>query len=217
MRRIALALFIGLATAGFATVAPIATSPAHAASALDCFSKDMELRINGCTELLKSPLGPDEKAQAYASRALGLSIKGWYAEAIKDYDRSLELVPNSAVPLNNRAWAYFRWGKPAEGRDDVEKSITLDPTSGPSFDTRAHIAQALGDPKSALVDYKRAMTFGGTAMTKMYQCGLTEHGLYKGPLDGIQNQELNDALAQCVEDVACDPLPADEECRFGVS
>jgi tetratricopeptide (TPR) repeat protein len=212
MRRIALAALIGLATAGL-----FAPAPAKAASALDCFSQDMDLRIKGCSELLKSPLGPDEKAQAYASRALGLSMKGWYAEAIKDYDRSLEIAPNNAVPLNNRAWAYFRWGKPAEGRDDVEKSIRLDPTSGASFDTRAHIDQALGNPKSALADYKRAITFGGKQMTKMYQCGLTEHGLYKGPLDGIPNQELTDALAQCVEDTACDPLPADEECRFGVS
>lgn len=211
MRRTALAVIIATVVAGRVSM------PAEAASALDCFSKDMDLRITGCTELLKSPLGPEERAQAYASRALGLSIKGWYAEAIKDYDRSLDLVPNSAVPLNNRAWAYFRWGKPAEGRDDVEKSLRLDSSSGPSFDTRAHIAQALGDPKSALADYKRAIIFGGNSMTKMYQCGLTEHGLYKGPLDGIATEELNDALAQCVEDVACDPLPADEECRFGVS
>jgi tetratricopeptide (TPR) repeat protein len=210
----AMTLGLGLALAG---VVSVGLRPAVAASALDCFSQDMNLRIRGCTELLKSPLGPDEKAQAYASRALGLSIKGWYAEAIQDYDRSLAILPNSAVALNNRAWAYFRWGKPAEGRDDVEKSLRLDAASGASYDTRAHIAQALGDPTSALADYKRAITFGGERMTKMYQCGLTEHGLYKGPMDGVPNKDLYDALGQCVQDTACDPLPADEECRHSVS
>jgi tetratricopeptide (TPR) repeat protein len=191
--------------------------PVRAASALDCYSQDVDLKIKGCTDLLKAPLSTEERARAYASRALGLSMKGWYAEAIRDYDRSLELVPDDSVPLNNRAWAYFRWGKPAEGRDDVERSIRLDPTSGASYDTRAHIAQALGDPKSALADYRRAMTFGGERMVKMYQCGLTEHRLYKGPMDGIPNPDLIMALEQCVEDSACDPLPADEECRHGVS
>jgi tetratricopeptide (TPR) repeat protein len=213
MRRATLAIATGLAAA-IAVIAP----QARAASALDCFSQDMDLRIKGCTELLKAPnLSPADKAQAYASRALGLSIKGWYAESIKDYDRSLELVPDSAVPLNNRAWAYFRWGKGAQGWDDVEKSLKLDPTSGASYDTRAHISQSLGEANNALADYKRAMTFGGSRMIKMYQCGLTEHGLYKGPLDGIVNPEINEALAQCVQDIACDPLPADEECRHGVS
>jgi tetratricopeptide (TPR) repeat protein len=211
MRRIALSALAAV------LVALAAPAPVQAASALDCFSQDIDLRIRGCTELLKAPLPPEERAQAYASRALGLSMKGWYAEAIKDYDRSLDLLPNSAVALNNRAWAYFRWGKPADGRDDVEKSIRLDPTSGASYDTRAHIAQALGDPKSAFSDYKRAVTFGGERMVKMYQCGLTEHGLYKGPLDGIPNPELYGALEQCTQDTSCDPLPADEECRHGVS
>jgi tetratricopeptide (TPR) repeat protein len=195
----------------------VAAPSARAASALDCLSENMDLRVQGCTELLKAPLPPEERARAYANRALALSIKGWYAEAIQDYDRSIAILPDAAVSLNNRAWAYFRWGRPADGRDDVEKSIRLDPASGASYDTRAHISQALGSPTSALADYKLAMTFGGERMTKIYQCGLTEHGLYNGPLDGIVNRDLQDALAQCVADTACDPLPADEECRFGTS
>lgn len=191
--------------------------PAHAATALDCFSDNMDLRIAGCTEMLKGNLAPEARARALSSRALGLSMKGWYAEAIQDYDRSLAIVPNEPVALNNRAWAYFRWGRPSDGVEDVEASLRLDPTSGASYDTRAHIAQALGKPDKALPDYERAMAFGGTRMVKMYQCGLTENGLYKGPMDGVPNQDLRDALAKCVRDTSCDPLPADEECRHGVS
>lgn len=190
---------------------------AQAATALDCFSDNMELRIAGCTEMLKGTLAPEARARALASRALGLSMKGWYAEAIQDYDRALAIVPNEPVALNNRAWAYFRWGRPADGVDDIEASLQIDPTSGASYDTRAHIAQALGRPDKALPDYERAMAFGGVRMVKMYQCGLTENGLYKGPMDGVPNPELREALAKCVQDTSCDPLPADEECRHGVS
>ena len=40
-----------------------------------------------------------------------------------------------------------------------------------------------------------------------------EAGLYKGPQDGKDNKELRDALAKCVLDKKCDPLPQDEQCR----
>jgi tetratricopeptide (TPR) repeat protein len=208
-RSIAAALVLGV----LAFVSP----PASATSALDCFSNEPELLITGCTEMLKGNISLEERARAYALRALGYSLKGWYGEAIADYDRSIAIAPYNAVALNNRAWAYFRWGKPAQGRDDVEKSLELDPTSDAAYDTRAHIRQAMGDPLNALQDYRRAMSLGGARMTKMYQCGLTEQGLYKGPFDGVPNAELHAALEQCVKDATCDPLPMNEQCTFGTS
>lgn len=195
-----------------------ASAPARADMELECFSTDLEAKIRGCTALLeRGNLSDDERARFLADRALALSMKGWYAEAIKDYDRSLILQPIAPIPLNNRAWAYYRWGRAADGSADVEKSIALDPTSGASYDTRAHIRQSLGNPPAALTDYRLAMRFGGERMTKMYQCGLTDYGLYKGPLDGIPNPDLDAALATCTADKACDPLPAHEECRTGTS
>ncbi len=207
---------IALATLPFAAIA--VSTASRAETALDCYAENPELRIRGCTLLLEQGnLSPLDRAGVLASRALARSLKGWYEDAIKDYDQSIALNPNSPVALNNRAWAYFRWGKPANGADDVEKSLRLEPTSGAAFDTRAHIHQALGRPSPALADYKLAMTFGGPRMVKMYQCGLTEYGHYKGPIDGIINPDLHAAMAKCVQDQACDPLPADEECRAGTS
>lgn len=200
------------------TLAPLAVPAARADMELDCFSTDIEIKIRGCTALLRSEtLLPDERARIYADRALALSMKGWYAEAVKDYDRSLAIQPNAPIPLNNRAWAYFRWGKPSDGSADVEKSLALDPSSGASYDTRAHIRQSLGNAGGAFADYRLAMRFGGERMIKMYQCGLTDHGLYKGPQDGIVNPELDAALDKCSVDRSCDPLPANEECRVGTS
>lgn len=198
--------------------ASVDPAPVRADMEIDCFSTDLDAKIRGCTALLeRGNLTPDERARLYADRALALSMKTWYAEAIKDYDRSLALQPNASIPLNNRAWAYFRWGRPSAGVDDIEKSLTLDPTSGASYDTRAHIRQSLGNPAGAFADYRLAMRFGGERMVKMYQCGLTDHGLYKGPHDGIANPELERALERCAADKTCDPLPANEECRVGTS
>jgi tetratricopeptide (TPR) repeat protein len=205
-----------------ATLALIAAvaALAHAddASQIDCFGKDNERRIEGCTALIEGGgMSGPQLASIYAMRALAYSLKGDYPTAIRDYDAAIQMVPNFAVALNNRAWAYFRWGKAAEGLPDVEESLRLEPTAAYSLDTRAHIRQVMGDPKAALNDYTRAMYFGGVEMIKLYQCGLTEARLYEGRIDGIWNRELQGAIEQCVESRTCDPLPADEHCRPATS
>lgn len=192
--------------------------PARADSATDCFSEDLERRIEGCTALIEQR---DESAAdlslAYAMRALAYSLKGRYDSAIRDYDAAIAMKPDFAVALNNRAWAYFRWGRAATGLPDVERSLRLSPTSAHALDTRAHIRQSLGDPQGALADYDSAMLHGGSRMIKLYQCGLTEARLYTGEVDGAWRPELMQALEICVRDKGCDPLPADEQCRAATS
>ena len=194
------------------------TAIARADSASDCFSEDIDRRIEGCTALIeRRDNSVADLSMAYAMRALAFSLKGRYDTAVRDYDAAIAMKPDFAVALNNRAWAYFRWGKAATGLPDVEKSLQLSPTSPHALDTRAHIRQALGDPHGALQDYDSAMWYGGQRMIRLYQCGLTEARLYNGEIDGVWRQELKDALKQCVRDRGCDPLPADEQCRAATS
>ena len=191
---------------------------ARADSATDCFSEDIERRIEGCTALIeRREESMADLSLAYAMRALAYSLKGRYDTAIRDYDVAISMKPDFAVALNNRAWAYFRWGRAAVGLPDVEKSLQLSPTSAHALDTRAHIRQTLGDPQGALRDYDQAMWHGGARMIKLYQCGLTEARLYDGEIDGNLRPELTQALEQCVYDKSCDPLPADEQCRAATS
>jgi tetratricopeptide (TPR) repeat protein len=208
MAALVLGLVLGLAAA----------APARADDLKDCFGTDNERRIEGCTALIdRRDSSMVQLSEVYAQRALAYSLKGEYAVAIRDYDVAIDMFPNFAVALNNRAWAYFRWGKAATGLPDIEKSLRLSPTAPHSLDTRAHIRQALGDPKGALSDYTRAMYFGGEQMIRLYQCGLTEARLYSGEIDGIWRRELQTAIERCVHDRACDPLPADEQCRAATS
>jgi tetratricopeptide (TPR) repeat protein len=207
------ALFIPLAAVALVS-ATLSATPAHAAQDDDCYHEDVETRIRGCTELLgRGNLLPEARSGAYSTRALGYSQKRDYGRAIEDYNQSLKLTPNFATALNNRAWAYFRWGKGAMGRADVERALELSPDMDAAYDTRAHIRQINGEADGAMEDYQSAMDFGGERMVLMYQCGLKDHGLYKGPRDGFQNDELKAALQVCSKDHNCDPLPADEHCR----
>jgi len=207
----------------WALVLAVSVSLAAAASAsddpaVDCFSEDIERRIEGCTALIeRGELSLVNPSHVYAMRALAFSLKGRYDSAIRDYDTAIRMNPDFAVALNNRAWAYFRWGKAAMGLSDAERSLELSPTSPNTLDTRAHIYQTLGRVREALRDYDQAMAYGGPRMIRLYQCGLTEARLYKGEIDGAWRPELAEALQQCVHDKACDPLPADEFCRAATS
>ncbi len=187
---------------------------AQAELATDCFSDDNERRISGCTTIIEgSGFTPADKSQAYAMRALALSLKGLYPRAIDDYDAAIRLVPDFAVALNNRAWAYFKWGQGPKGLPDVEKSMQLNPMSEHTWDTRAHIRQVMGRHEDAFQDYEQAVNLGGERMIKLYQCGLSERGLYKGRMDGIYSEETRTALRTCSQSRTCDPLPGDEMCR----
>jgi tetratricopeptide (TPR) repeat protein len=195
-----------------------AATPLRAEVATDCFSEDWGRRVAGCTIIIESNTAtPAEKAQAYAMRALALSIKGQYESAIRDYDESIRIAPDFAVALNNRAWAYFKWGRGSQGLADVERSLQLNPLSEHTWDTRAHIRQTLGQFSGAFADYERAVDIGGERMIKLYQCGLTEAGIYRGKIDGIYSNEVRDALRQCAHRRDCDPLPGDEQCRQATS
>jgi tetratricopeptide (TPR) repeat protein len=197
----------------FAPVASSDTDPA-----VDCFSEDIERRIEGCTALIeRGDQTIADLSHVYAMRALAFSLKGRYGAAIRDYDVAISMKPDFAVALNNRAWAYFRWGKGPMGLEDVERSLQLSPTSPNTLDTRAHIYQTLGRLREALQDYEQAIFYGGSRMIKLYQCGLTEARVYTGEIDGTWRPELREALERCVHEKGCDPLPADEHCRAATS
>jgi tetratricopeptide (TPR) repeat protein len=185
---------------------------------VDCLSDDNSRRIAGCSALIDDPqLGPSQKSFAYGMRGLAYSLLGVFDKALADYDKAIDLNPDYAVALNNRAWVYFKLGRGSEGTDDVERALQLSPGSPYALDTRAHIRQAEGDAEAALADYESAMRVGGGRMVKLYQCGLRAQGLYYGMIDGIPSHAVRRALRVCVGNRACDPLPADEDCTPSVS
>ena len=193
---------------------PCVATVARAEVATECLSEDWNRRIAGCSAIIENPATqPTERAEAYAMRALALSLKGQYGEAIRDYDQAIAIVPSFAVALNNRAWAYFKWGQGPKGLADVERSLALNPLSEHTWDTRAHIRQVMGNFAGAFADYEQAVNLGGERMVKLYQCGLTAQGLYKGRIDGYYTDEVKTALRTCANSKTCDPLPADEECK----
>jgi tetratricopeptide (TPR) repeat protein len=185
---------------------------------VECLSDDNGRRIEGCSALIDDPqIAPGQRSFAYGMRGLAYSLRGVFDKALTDYDQAIDLNPDYAVALNNRAWVYFKLGRASEGERDVERALQLSPGSPFALDTRAHIRQADGDADAALADYEGAMRNGGEGMVKLYQCGLRAQGLYFGMLDGVRSPAVTRALRTCVGNSACDPLPEDEECKPSVS
>ena len=211
-------LVITAAVAAILAAAPptrAAADPVAGDPATDCFSEDNARRISGCTALLDGgkQLSVAERSLAHALRALAYSLQGRFEDSLIDYDRAIELRPDFDVALNNRAWALYRMSRYGEAMTDVQRALKIAPWSAHAFDTRAHLHQAEGRTRQALQDYILAMRFGGEKLVKLYQCGLEAHGLFTGKVDGIESDDLLKALATCVRDDNCDPLPPDEECR----
>jgi tetratricopeptide (TPR) repeat protein len=208
---------LALALAAILCACPLSTI-ASSNTIAECFSDNNERRIAGCTDLIQTPsLDPGTKSLAYAMRALALSLNGALSEALPDYDMAIKLDPGSAMALNNRAWVLYKLDRLSDSMSDVERSLRLAPGSPHAYDTRAHIHQALGERTAALRDYEQAMRFGGEHLVKLYQCGLEAQGIYSGPIDGLYTRKVRQALEVCVTRSACDPLPADEECRAATS
>jgi len=106
----------GFLAIGIVLAVAMGPAGARADSATDCFSEDIERRIEGCTALIeRRDESVADLSLAYAMRALAYSLKGRYDTAIRDYDAAISMKPDFAVALNNRAWAYFRWGRAATG------------------------------------------------------------------------------------------------------
>jgi tetratricopeptide (TPR) repeat protein len=174
-----------------------------------CDHEDPERRIAPCSALIDAPdTTPDIRAKAFFRRALSYWQLSQRERAIRDYDEAIRIDPSFAPALNNRADAWLKLGKPAQGVPDIERALEIMPEHPIYNITRGQIGQTLGDREGAMHDHIAAMAFGGKVIVRLYQCGLRLARLYRGPIDGILRPELHTALRLCVNQGGnCDPVP----------
>jgi tetratricopeptide (TPR) repeat protein len=187
----------------------LAPAGAMADDLTECANPESGRNIAACTALIDAPeTAPAVRARAFFQRALARSRLGQYDRAIPDLDGALRISPDFGSALNNRANAYLKLGRPADGEADIDQALELGPQEPVFNATRGEISQALGDPEVAMRHHEAAMTFGGKPFVQLYQCSLRLAGLYHGPMDGIVRLELRTALRQCVDQGShCAPLP----------
>jgi tetratricopeptide (TPR) repeat protein len=79
------------------------------------------------------------------------------AQALRDFDRSIELNPNDAVVRYNRAFAWHKLQEYTKAICDLTDAIALDATDADSYVLRARCHRALSNHRDALADYTRAL------------------------------------------------------------
>ena len=101
-----------------------------------------------------------EKHQtAYTEFYIGLTSykKGKYEEAIKHYDRAIDLNPQSANAYNNRGNAKRALGRHRDAIADYDQAIDLNPQPANAYNNRGNAKCALGRHRDAIADYDQAI------------------------------------------------------------
>jgi tetratricopeptide (TPR) repeat protein len=143
-------------------VAVIAAAPSHALDQRDfknCDqSVDWDLKIAGCTKMLKVPrLPPEALAAIYAARGTGWAAKNDFARAIVDFDEALRLNPKNIAALNNRGAAWLLRGENAKAIADLDTAISLDPKNPAIFSARGTLWRQLGEFNKSIADLNEAI------------------------------------------------------------
>lgn len=107
---------------------------------------------------LNEPDLPSERiANIHNDRGVAHWRLAQYEEALKDFNRSIELSNSSAATYNNRANVLIELGRYQEALGDLDRAISLAPAYGAAYNNRGNANFQLGRQNEALNDYRRAI------------------------------------------------------------
>ena len=66
-----------------------------------------------------------------------------YQEALRDFDKAIELKPDYTLAYNNRGVTYFKMKRYDEALRDFERSLALDPNNAQFSTNRADTCRKL--------------------------------------------------------------------------
>ena len=90
-------------------------------------------------------------------QGLASDNKGEYEEAIKKYDKAIELNSNYAEIYNNRGVVKNKLRKYQEAIADYNKAIELNPNYVEAYNNRGNAKKDLGQHQEAIADYDKAI------------------------------------------------------------
>ena len=116
--------------------------------------RDLEKRLGILRELVKKY--PKEKRAHYE---LGLEYKGQgsFDEAIKEFQRTLELDPNFGFAINELAYTFSYIGDFEKALEYFEKYSSVSPGDANPLDSMAEMYLRMGELDKSLIKYKEAL------------------------------------------------------------
>ena len=117
------------------------------------------------------------KAMSYINRGNSKNELGQFAEAIKDYNKAIELNPNYAAAYSNRGNAKDNLGEPQAAIEDCNKAIELNPNSALAYNNRGNAKNKLGQHQAAIEDYTKAIELNPNEATAYNNRGNAKYEL----------------------------------------
>ncbi len=99
----------------------------------------------------------DVISQFYYNRGIKKSKLGSYEEAIRDYNKAIELNPNDARAYHNRGYAKSKLGIFDEAIRDYDKAIELTPNATKIYNSRGIAKAKLGRYEEAIKDFEKVI------------------------------------------------------------
>jgi tetratricopeptide (TPR) repeat protein len=98
----------------------------------------------------------EHRVEAYSNRGFSKAMLDDLTGAIEDFDRAIELAPNSADAYNARGNVNAMAGNPAQSIRDFNRAIRYNRNFADAYYNRAIGRHDLGDRQGAKVDFNQA-------------------------------------------------------------
>lgn len=119
----------------------------------------------------------DVKTSGWVDKGVALVIEGKYNEAIKAFDKAIELNPKDAVAYNNRGAAYGQIGNYKQQIEDSNKAIELNPEDAVAYNNRGVAHGELGNYEQEIEDCSKAIELNPKLAVAYYHRGLAYYKL----------------------------------------
>jgi len=133
-------------------------------------------------------------AAEWFERGFGLVISGNHTDAVKAFNKAIELNPQDAQAYNIRGITYGILGNYQQEIKDFDKAIELNPRDAQAYYNRGVSYSNLGNRLQAIKDYNRAIERNPQDAKTYYNRGISYHelGNYKQAIKDFDKAiELN--------------------------
>ena len=122
-------------------------------------------------------VGVELEADDYFNRGLDYGYKGEYEEALKSYDKAIELNPDDALAWSNKGAALDNLGKHEEAIKSYDKAIKINPDNEIVWSNKGIALHKLGKYEEAVKPFDKALELEPDYVDAWYNKGCTLHKL----------------------------------------
>lgn len=191
--RNSLSIAIRSVTTFFLLIAPLsvpcwAQAEQQAEQCLDSAWSNPDVGIQECTKAINTNLLTHyELVHSLDSRGWAYRRKGDYDDAIRDYDRAIQLQPDYAEAYNGRGLAYYEKKEYQLAIQDYTQAIRIKPDYAEAFDNRGLACAASEDScnsDKAIADFDQAIKLNADFAEAFFNRGtvLVREGQFKGAI-----------------------------------